>query len=42
MSQVRTLPAITDDLLSAIVQALRDVDADLVAVVLFGSAGLCA
>ena len=38
MSQVRTLPAITDDLLSAIVQALRDVDSDLVSVVLFGSA----
>jgi hypothetical protein len=38
MSQVRTLPAITDDLLSAIGQALRDVDSDLVSVVLFGSA----
>ncbi len=38
MSQVRTLPAITDDLLAAIVQAFRDVDADLVAVILFGSA----
>ncbi|MFA0780649.1 MAG: hypothetical protein RJAPGHWK_002167 [Candidatus Fervidibacter sp.] len=38
MSQVRTLPAITDDLLSAIVQTFRDVDADLVAVILFGSA----
>jgi hypothetical protein len=38
MSQVRTLPAITDDLLADIVQAFRDADADLVSVVLFGSA----
>ena len=38
MSEVRTLPAITDDLIAAIVQAFRDVDADLVAVILFGSA----
>ena len=38
MSQVRTLPAITDDLLADIVQAFRDADADLMAVILFGSA----